>query len=124
MRKSEQSEVSMTNIASILGRASNAKAIIVASLTGESARLVSRERPDQPIYVMTTSDRVVRQLNLSWGVRGYVVAKAETVPKLIDESLEILKTNKLAGSGDEIVIVAGEPLGESGSVNLVELRKI
>jgi pyruvate kinase len=124
MRKSEQSEVSMTNIASILGRASNAKAIIVASLTGESARLVSRERPDQPIYVMTTSDRVVRQLNLSWGVRGYVVAKADTVPKLIDESLEILKTNKLAASGDEIVIVAGEPLGESGSVNLVELRKI
>ena len=124
MRKSEQSEVSMTNIASILGRASNAKAIIVASLTGESARLVSRERPDQPIYVMTTSDRVVRQLNLSWGVRGYVVTKADTVPKLIDESLEILKTNKLVASGDEIVIVAGEPLGESGSVNLVELRKI
>jgi pyruvate kinase len=124
MRKSEQSEVAMTNIASILGRASNAKAIIVASLTGESARLVSRERPDQPIYVMTTSDRVVRQLNVSWGVRGYVVAKADSVPKLIEESLEILKTNKLAAAGDEIVIVAGEPLGESGSVNLVELRKI
>ena len=124
MRRTEESEVAMTNIASILGRASNAKAIVVASLTGDSARLVSRERPDQPIYVMTTSDRVVRQLNVSWGVRGYVVAKADSVPKLIEESLEILKTNKLAASGDEVVIVAGEPLGESGSVNLVELRKI
>lgn len=124
MRKSTDSEISMTNIASILGRASSAKAIIVASLTGESARLVSRERPDQPIYVMTTSDRVVRQLNVSWGVRGYVIDKADTVPKLIDESLELLKTNKLVAGGDEIVIVAGEPLGESGSVNLVELRKI
>ena len=117
MRRTEESEVAMTNIASILGRASNAKAIVVASLTGDSARLVSRERPDQPIYVMTTSDRVVRQLNVSWGVRGYVVAKADSVPKLIEESLEILKTNKLAASGDEVVIVAGEPLGESGSVN-------
>lgn len=124
MRRTEQSEVAMTNIASILGRSSNAKAIVVASLTGDSARLVSRERPDQPIYVMTTSDRVVRQLNVSWGVRGYVVAKADSVPKLIEESLEILKTNKLATAGDEIVVVAGEPLGESGSVNLVELRKI
>ncbi|MCE9586632.1 pyruvate kinase [Candidatus Uhrbacteria bacterium] len=124
MRANEHSEVAMTNIASILGRASNAKAIIVASLSGESARLVSRERPDQPIYVMTTSDRVVRQLNVSWGVRGFVVAKADTVSKLIDESLEILKTNKLIATGDEVVIVAGEPLGESGSVNLVELRKV
>jgi|SRR5688572_6838929 len=124
MRKSEASEVAMTNIASILGRASNAKAIVVASLSGESARLVSRERPDQPIYAMTTSDRVVRQLNVSWGVRGYIVAKADTVPKLIDESIELLKTNKLVAAGDEVVIVAGEPLGESGSVNLVELRKI
>jgi len=124
MRKSNRSEVAMTNIASILGRASNAKAIVVASLSGDSARLVSRERPDQPIYVMTTSDRVVRQLNLSWGVRGYVVAKADTVPNLIDESIELLKTNKLIVAGDEVVIVAGEPLGESGSVNLVELRKV
>lgn len=124
MRKSEQPEVAMTNIASILGRASSAKAIIVASLTGASARLVSRERPDQPIYVMTASDRVVRQLNVSWGVRGFVIPKADSIPKLIDDSLELLKAQKRISTGDEVVIVAGEPLGESGSVNLVELRKI
>ncbi len=124
MRQSANREVAVTNIASILGRASNAKAIIVASLSGDAAKLVSRERPDQPIYVMTTSDRVVRQLNLSWGVRGYVIAKAETVPKLIDESIALLKEAKLLVSGDEIVVVAGEPLGETGSVNLVELRNV
>jgi pyruvate kinase len=46
------------------------------------------------------------------------------VPALIDESLEALQKEKRIASGDEIVIVAGEPLGESGSVNLVELRKV
>jgi pyruvate kinase len=124
IRESSAGEVAMTNIASILSRASKAKAIVVASLTGESARLVSRERPEQPIYVMTTSDRVVRQLNLSYGVRAYHVEKADSVPALIDESLEALQKEKRIASGDEIVIVAGEPLGESGSVNLVELRKV
>ncbi len=124
MRLAERTEVAMTNVASILGRATNAKAIIVASLTGESARLISRERPDQPIYVMTPSERVVRQLNLSWGVRAFTVPKADSVPKLIDGSLELLKAQKLISDGDEVVIVAGEPLGESGSVNLVELRKV
>ena len=124
MRESKNPEVSVTNIASILGRASHAKAIVVTSLSGEAVRYVSRERPEQPIYAMTTSDRVVRQLNLSWGVRGFMVPKVDTVPELIDASIERLKKENYIGVGDEIVIVAGEPLGASGSVNLVELRKI
>lgn len=124
IRESKDPEVALTNIASILGRASHAKAIVVTSLSGESVRYVSRERPEQPIYAITTSDRVVRQLNLSWGVRGFVVPKIDTVPELIDASIELLKKEQYIATGDEVVIVAGEPLGTSGSVNLVELRKI
>lgn len=124
MRKTADPEIAMTNIASILGRASGAKAIVVASPTGASVPYVSRERPEQPIYAITTSDRVARQINLSWGVRGFVVAHTESVPGLIETGLELLmKAGRLA-NGDEIVLVAGEPLGNSGSVNLVELRKI
>ena len=124
VRLGKSAEEAMTNIASILGRASNAKAIVVCSMTGHSARLVSRYRPELPIYAATPDARVLRQLNLSWGVRGLSVGKASTVPELIEQALSSLKKEKNISSGDEVIIVAGEPLGESGHVNLVELRKV
>lgn len=124
VRLGKSAEEAMTNIASILGRASNAKAIVVCSMSGHSARLVSRYRPELPIYAATPDARVLRQLNLSWGVRGLSVGKASTVPELIEQALSSLKKEKNISSGDEVIIVAGEPLGESGHVNLVELRKV
>ncbi|MCC7522238.1 pyruvate kinase [Candidatus Uhrbacteria bacterium] len=124
VRLGKSSEEAMTNIASILGRASNAKAIVVCSLSGRSARLVSRYRPELPIYAATPDARVLRQLNLSWGVRGLSVGKAASVPELVEQALSSLKKEKNISSGDEVIIVAGEPLGESGHINLVELRKV
>jgi pyruvate kinase len=76
------------------------------------------------MYAATPDARVMRQLNLSWGVRGLSVGKASAVPELIEQALSVLKKDNNIVTGDEIIIVAGEPLGESGHVNLVELRKI
>lgn len=124
VRLGKSAEEAMTNIASILGRASTAKAILVCSMSGHSARLVSRYRPELPIYAATPDPRVLRQLNLSWGVRGLPIGKSSSVPDLIDQALSALKKEKNISAGDEVIIVAGEPLGESGHVNLVELRKV
>ncbi len=97
---------------------------MIASLSGQAARFVARERPEIPMYVVTPSERVVHQLNLVWGLQAFHLPKIDSVPKLIEESLSLLRDKKLLDEGDEIVMVAGEPLGESGSVNLVELRKV
>ncbi len=114
----------MTNIASVLARAHGVKAILVASLTGQAAGLISRYRPAAPIYAAAVNERVQNQLQLSWGVTPLLVPVCKTTPELVDVSIKRLLADKRVKPGDEIVLVAGEPLGASGSVNMVELRKV
>ncbi len=114
----------MTNISVLLARARNAKAILVSSLSGKAARLVSRERPGVPIFVASTSERVVRQLVLSRGVVPLHIPACRRMRDLIEKSFALILKQGILKAGDEIVIVAGEPLGESGNVNLVEVRKL
>ncbi len=114
----------MTNISVLLARARNAKAILVSSLSGRAARLVSRERPEVTIYVASSIERVVRQLALSRGVVPLYIPSCRRMRDLIDRSFAMILKQGVLKSGDEIVIVAGEPLGESGNVNLVEVRKL
>jgi pyruvate kinase len=114
----------MTNIASVLAQAQGVKAILVASLTGQAASLISRYRPAAPIYAAAVSERIQNQMQLSWGVTPLLVPACKTTPELIEVSLKRLLEDKRLKAGDEIVLVAGEPLGASGSVNMVELRKV
>lgn len=114
----------MTNISVLLARARNAKAILVSSLSGRAARLVSRERPEVTIYVASSIERVVRQLALSRGVVPLYIPACRRMRDLIDRSFAMILKQGVLKPGDEIVIVAGEPLGESGNVNLVEVRKL
>lgn len=102
----------------------NAKAIAVCSLSGMSARLVSRFRPVVDIIALTTKEKVWRKLALSWGV----------TPILCDEypSPEVMfysaskKTAKLLNleDGDNIIIVGGTTSGRSGQTNTIRLERI
>jgi pyruvate kinase len=124
VRSIQNTEEMMTNVASVLATASGAKAVLVASLSGQAARFVSRERPTMPIFVATPSERVACQLYLSWGVFPVIVPLCKTVPALIDAALaELLKQGEVV-KDDQVVVVAGEPLGQSGMVNLVEIRRV
>lgn len=115
---------SENNLASILSRASSAKAILVASENGEAAKLVARYRRELPIFAVVADERLAGQLNLSWGVRPLMIGKANGMATLIEQGIEEIKRQKIVSAGDEIVIVAGDPVGESGHVQLAELKKI
>jgi pyruvate kinase len=117
----QSDQIAMTNIANVLSRASKASAIVVATLSGEAARLVSRYRPELPIFAVTPHERVVRQLNLSWGVTPVLIPACHTMATLIEQSLKTLAKEELVKKGDQVILVAGEPLGKSGHVNMVEL---
>ena len=117
-------ETAISNVANILARDTKAKLILVASMSGDTGRIVSRYRPEVPILVATADDRTCRQLNLSWGVRAFVLPRCNTVEELVDRSVGHLRKTRLAKAGDKIIIVAGEPVGMSGGVNLVEIRDL
>lgn len=124
IRAEQNTEAAMSNIAGALASARNPKAILVASMSGQAARLVSRYRPEVPIFAATPVERVIRQLNLSWGVRPFYLPKCTTVSELTTQSIAYLVEQKQVAANDEIVIAAGEPLGQSGYVNLVEVRRV
>ncbi|MFA4955010.1 MAG: pyruvate kinase [Patescibacteria group bacterium] len=122
-KRHETTEEAVSEVAKILARDVKAKAILVASMSGDTGRMVSRYRPDMPIYTATDEERVYRQLNLSWGVMPFILPRCNTVEELVDRSMGYLKKKKLIAPQDKIIVVAGEPVGVSGRVNLLEIRE-
>ncbi len=114
----------VSQVAKILAKDVDAKGILVASMSGDTGRMVSRHRPELPIYVSTDDDRVQRQLNLSWGVVPFILPKCRSVEELVERSLGYLKDKKDIKKGELLIVVAGEPVGVSGRVNLVEIREV
>lgn len=102
----------------------SAKAILAASISGETGRLISRYRPEFEIVVATSTDRVRRQLNLSWGVYPFLLVPCTTIEELVERSVLELKKQKKVKKGDRIIVVAGEPVGHAGHVNLLEVREV
>lgn len=120
----QTTEVSVSEMATVLARDVGAKLILVASISGDTGRVVSRYRPELPILVATDNERVRQQLNLSWGVVPFILPRCRTVEELVDRSVGYLKKENLVEISDKIIVIAGEPVGQSGGVNLVEIREI
>ncbi len=96
----------------------------MASISGETGRLISRYRPEFPIVVATSTDRVQRQLNLSWGVRPFILMPCNSIEELVDRAVVHLKKEDMVKVNDKIIVVAGEPVGHAGHVNLLEVREV
>jgi len=101
-----------------------AKAILVASATGATGRLVSRVRPQYPIYVGVKSIAAGRPLCLSWGLRPFLMSDKHSVEDLVSAFLAYVKKSKLVKKGDKIVLITGEPVGKPGSTNMLEVKEV
>lgn len=123
-KKGASVDVAISELARILAEEVDAKYILAGSITGETGRLISHVRPPLPIMVATEDARTARQLNVSWGVAPFVMLPCKSIEQFVERAASYLKTNKLAKAGDKIIIVAGEPVGKAGNVNLVEVREI
>ncbi|AIQ40478.1 pyruvate kinase [Paenibacillus sp. FSL R7-0297] len=102
----------------------NAKAIISSTVTGHTARVVSKYRPKSPIIAVTTQERTMRQLALVWGITPVFGPEATSTDELLETAINGGKASGLVKAGDLVVITAGIPLGRSGSTNLVKVDTI
>lgn len=102
----------------------NAKAIISSTVTGHTARVVSKYRPKAPIIAVTTQERTMRQLSLVWGVIPAFGNVASSTDELLETAIKGGKDSGLVQTGDLVVITAGIPLGRSGSTNLVKVSTV
>ncbi len=102
----------------------NASGIVTSTSSGHTARMVSKFRPNTPIIAATPSERISRQLSLSWGVYTVISEQVGNTDELIENSIEVSKNEGLINDGELVVITAGVPTGVSGTTNLIKVHVV
>ena len=102
----------------------DAKLVAVWSQTGSSARLLSKARIDVPILALSSDLQICRQMALHYGVIPRCVAIPEGITELSDLVDELAMQRKWVAPGDQIVIVAGRPLGAAGTTNAIMVHTV
>ena len=119
------------NISSAVGVAAvktaaniRADAIVVPTMSGFSARLVSNFRPKQPILAVSPSDIALRQMQLDWGVIPVPGYQEDSTENIVSHAMYMVKREHLVKEGDRVVITAGDPKtnevrGEGAATNMM-----
>lgn len=100
-----------------------ARAVVCATSSGWTARLVAAHRPCMPIVATTPHEGVARRLGLVWGVLATTIPPARDVEGLISASLLAAREAGVVAPGDRVVFTAGLPFHEPGTTNLVQVLK-
>jgi pyruvate kinase len=100
----------------------NASAIITATQSGHTAKIVSKYRPECPIIAVTPYETVARKLALNWGVFPIIAEKVEATDELIHKSVDIALATGYVKKGDLVVIAAGIPVNYVGSTNMLKVH--
>jgi pyruvate kinase len=101
-----------------------AAAIIVPTVSGETAREVSRHRPHRPIVACTPSRDVQRQLMLDWAVLPLALDPTKDVETLWLRSIDAVQRAGIAGPGDRVVITSGTNVNRPGATNTILVQTL
>ncbi len=114
----------LSHSACLLAHDVHAKAIVVCTRTGGTAKMVSRFRPMIDIIGMTTDLKSYRKLALSWGVLPVLSEEYFSVDVLFHFAKRAAMESGLVSKGDVIVITGGTPNGKSGNSSLINLESV
>ena len=111
----------LSHSACTLAKDLGAKAIIVCTHTGMTARMVSRFRPQIPIIGLTTNEKAFRKLALSWGVVPMMIDEFNSVDVLFYFAKESARKSGLVKKGEKVVLTGGTPTGKGGNTSLISI---
>ena len=104
-----------------IASALNVKAIVTPTLTGNTARILSVFRPDEPILAVTPDESAGRVMQLYWGVNACLTPRADVSEGVIQNVMKVALDTGAAGISDKIMLVAGLPLNSPHMVNTVRV---
>ncbi|MDR2976810.1 MAG: pyruvate kinase [Streptococcaceae bacterium] len=99
------------------------KLIVALTESGQTARLISKYRPDADILAVTFDEKIERSLTINWGVIPMLTKKPASTDDMFEVAEKAALSSGLVESGDTIIIVAGVPVG-SGRTNTMRIRTI
>ena len=100
-----------------------AKAIIVITRSGDTARRLSQKRPNSSIFAFTSDINVKKQLNIYWGIQAFQTKLSKKPKETVCSAINILKEKKLIKKGNTIVVVS-DILVDKDIVSTVQIRTI
>jgi pyruvate kinase len=114
----------VSHAARALSEEASVQAIVVFTLSGSSAHLISKDRPRTAILAYTPTERVYRQLTLWWGVWPHRIEMHGTTEDLIAVVEQRLQEDILVKRGEHVVIMGGLPVASQSRTNFVKLHRV
>lgn len=114
----------MCDAACTTARDIKADAIVALTMTGRSARRMSKFRPTTPIVAATPDVKTYHQLAMSWGVYPVLALNQPDFDHLFTHAIDCAKQIDIVSEGDRVVIVGGLPLDTPGNTNIIKVETV
>ncbi len=102
----------------------SAKAIVTPTISGQTARIISKFRPPCPIVAVTPNPFAQRELCLYWGIYPLLTQRAATTDAVINDAVETAHRAGYVAEGDVVIVTGGSVEGSSGTTNLMKVHLI
>ncbi|MEE8390360.1 MAG: pyruvate kinase [Anaerolineae bacterium] len=99
-----------------------ARAIVTATMSGMTARMVARHRPRIPIVAVTPNRATLFRLALVWGVLPVQVTELGSIDDMVDVMVRAARERGVVAWGDPVVLTAGIPFGSGGETNMLQVH--
>lgn len=107
-----------------LARDLRVSAILCATASGSTARLIARYRPEMALVAVTPSEHTYRSLALTWGVRPILIGPVTTTDRMMEETITAAANKGIVKRGDRVILTAGVPVNIVGNTNLIRVHVI
>lgn len=121
---SHENALYVTRAARELALDRDVAAIAVFTISGRTARMMSKARPGVPVLAFTPNKTAYNKMALHWGVQPYIVPHSETVEDMLDQVKKVINEATKLQPGQEVVLIAGFPIGAMRSANFLLLHTI
>jgi pyruvate kinase len=99
-------------------------ALVIPTLSGRSARLISAHRPNVPIYCLSPGRETVRRCSFMWGVEAASMRRHEVTEELIADAARRVVELGWVKPGQRVGITAGLPSGKPGTTSLFQVQEV
>lgn len=107
----------------LLSQKIDAKAILAMTASGQSAKKLSRYRPENPILAVMHDEHIARVLTLVWGVVPAFLTRTSTVDKMLIEVVQSGLARGVLDKGAMYIVTAGDPVGVPGTTNTIRILR-
>jgi pyruvate kinase len=99
-------------------------AIVCFTATGTTGLRVARQRPRQPVLVLTPVENTARRLSLVWGLHCVKTDDIANFGEMVKRADAGARAHEYAKDGDRIIICAGVPFGRPGTTNMLRIYRL